>query len=237
MFRKSLVLCSVVVALLSLSSSAFAQTADEVVAKNLAAKGGLDKLKGIQTLRQTATMSGQGQSAKMTTIAKRPNMTRQELVVNGQTIIMAFDGVNARTQNPMAGPGTMDVPAEQVEMIKDQSDIDGPLIDYKAKGSTIELIGLETIDGKKQFHLRVSRKALPVQDVYLDGTTYLESKVTTTIPGSGTMETVFGDYRQVEGMTMPFSIKTMAAGMMVAELKVEKIEINVKLDDSVFKIK
>lgn len=237
MFRKSLVLCSAVVALLLLSSSAFAQTADEVVAKNLAAKGGIEKLKGIQTLRQTATMTGQGQSAKMTTIAKRPNMTRQELVVNGQTIIMAFDGVNARMQNPMAGPGTMDVPAEQVEMIKDQSDIDGPLIDYKAKGSTVELIGLETIDGKKQFHLRVSRKALPVQDVYLDGTTYLESKVTTTVPGSGTMETVFGDYRQVEGMTMPFSIKTVAAGMTVAELKVEKIEINVKLDDSVFKIK
>ena len=57
--------------------------------------------------------------------------------------------------NPMAGTDAMEMPAEQVEMIKDQADIDGPLMDYKTKGSTIELVGLEDAGGKKAFHLRI----------------------------------------------------------------------------------
>ncbi len=237
MIRKSLIALSVVGALFCFSSVASAQTVDEIIAKNLAAKGGVEKLKAIQTMRSTGTMSAQGQSITMTSYSKRPNMTRQEMVMAGQTIVMAFDGTTARMINPMLGPTPMDIPAAQVEMIKDQSDIDGPLVDYKVKGNMIELVGTEMIDGKKTLHLRISRKALPVQDLYLDGVTYLEAKVSTTVPGSGVFETVFGDYRAVDGLMMPFSIKTVAAGMTLSEMKLEKIEVNPKLDDSIFKIK
>jgi outer membrane lipoprotein-sorting protein len=237
MIRKTVVVLSAIAALFCLSTAASAQTVDEVVAKNLAAKGGLEKLKAIETIRSTGTMSAQGQSITIISSSKRPNMTRQEMVMAGQTILMVFDGTHARMLNPMAGPTPVDVPAEQVEMIKDQSDIDGPLVDYKAKGTTIALAANETVDGKKAIHLVLSRKALPTQDVFLDGETYLEMKVTTTVPGSGTFETKFGDYRAVDGMTMPFSITTMAAGMTLSELKLDKIEINVKLDDSLFTIK
>ncbi len=237
MVRKTLIAVAATAALFCLSSVAFAQTVDEVVAKNLAAKGGLEKLKAIQTLRSTGSMSAQGQSVTMTIMSKRPNLSRQEITMGPQTMVMAFDGTNARMINPMVSPTPVDMPAEQIEMIKDQSDIDGPLIDYKTKGSTIELVGIEMIDGKKAFHLRISRKTLPAQDVYLDGVTYLETKVSTTVPGSGVIETQFGDYRTVEGMTMPYSIKTVAAGMTLNEMKLEKIEVNVKLEDAIFKIK
>jgi len=237
MVRKTLIAFAATAALFCLSSVASAQTVDEVVAKNLAAKGGLEKLKAIQTLRSTGSMSAQGQSVTMTIMSKRPNLSRQEITMGPQTMVMAFDGTNARMINPMVSPTPVDMPAEQIEMIKDQSDIDGPLIDYKTKGSTIELVGIEMVDGKKTFHLRISRKTLPAQDVYLDGVTYLETKVSTTVPGSGVIETQFGDYRTVEGMTMPYSIKTVAAGMTLNEMKLEKIEVNVKLDDAIFKIK
>lgn len=237
MIRKSVVFLSVCAVLLLAHSTAFAQTVDEIVAKNLAAKGGLEKLKAIETLRSTGTMSAQGQSVTMTSSSKRPNMTRQEITVNGQMMLMVFDGTTARMINPMVGPTPTDIPAAQVEMIKDQSDIDGPLIDYKAKGSVIEFIGNELIDGKRMFHLRIARKALPAQDVYLDAETYLETKVMTTVPGSGVFETQFSDYRTVDGMTMPFSIKTVAAGMTLSEMKLDKIEVNIKLDDSIFRIK
>jgi len=237
MVRKTLIAFAATAALFCLSSVASAQTVDEVVAKNLAAKGGLEKLKAIQTLRSTGSMSAQGQSVTMTIMSKRPNLSRQEITMGPQTMVMAFDGTNARMINPMVSPTPVDMPAEQIEMIKDQSDIDGPLIDYKTKGSTIELVGIEMVDGKKTFHLRISRKTLPAQDVYLDGVTYLQTKVSTTVPGSGVIETQFGDYRTVEGMTMPYSIKTVAAGMTLNEMKLEKIEVNVKLDDAIFKIK
>lgn len=237
MIRKTLVFLSVCTALFCLSSSAFAQTVDEIVQKNLAAKGGIEKLKSIQTLRSTGTMAAQGQTVTMTLTSKRPNLTRQEIVMGGQTMLMVFDGTNARMINPMVSPTPIDMQPEQVEMIKDQSDIDGPLVDYKTKGHQIEFVGAEMADGKKVLHLRIYRKAMPVQDVFLDAVTYLESKVSTAVPGSGVFETVFGDYRTVEGMTMPFSIKTVAAGMTLNEMKLTKIEVNPKLDDAVFKIK
>lgn len=226
------------VALLCLALPAAAQAVDEIVARNLQAKGGAVKMKAITTLKQTGTMTMQGgMSAAMTTIAKRPNMNRQEIVMMGQTMIMAFDGTNARMINPMAGPNPIDVPAEQAAMIKDQSDFDGPLLDYKAKGYTVELVGQEQIDGKNAFHLRVTRKTLPPQDLYLDGTTYLETKLATNVPGSGVMEIQFGDYRTVDGMMMPFSVKTYAGGMMLTELKLDTVEVNIKVDDALFKIR
>lgn len=238
MNRKTVVLLSLCTALLCLSTAAFAQTVDEIVAKNLAAKGGVEKLKAIQTLRSTGTMVAQGrQSVTVRSLTKRPNMTRQDMTTEGQTVIMAFDGTTARVLNPMTGSSPVELPSEQVEMIKDQSDMDGPLVDYKAKGNVIEFVGAEMTDGKKTLHLRVSRKGLPVQDVYLDAVTYLETKTTTAVPGSGVLETQFGDYRTVEGLTMPFSIKTVAAGVTVAEMKIGVIEVNVKLDDALFKIK
>jgi outer membrane lipoprotein-sorting protein len=237
MVRKTLIAVAAVTALFCLSSSAFAQTVDEIVAKNLAAKGGIEKLKSIQSLRSTGTMSAQGQMVTITSSAKRPNMTRQEILMGGQTMLMVFDGTTARMINPMVSPTPVDMPAEQLEMIKDQSDIDGPLVDYKAKGYQIEFVGAEMVDGKKALHLRIHRKSMPVQDVYLDSVTYLEAKVSTSVPGSGVIETQFGDYRAVDGMTMPFSIKTVAAGMTLNEMKLTKIEVNVKLDDAIFKIK
>ena len=237
MNRKFTSAFAAIAAVLCLSSAAFAQSADELIAKNLEAKGGLDKLKAIQTMRSTGTMTAQGQSVGVTFYSKRPNMTRQEIVMGTQTMLMVFDGVTARMVNPMLGPTPMDIPGEQVEMIKDQSDIDGPLVDYKAKGSVVDLVGTEMVDGKKMFHLRVTRKSLPIQDVYLDGTTYLETKVSTAVPGSGVFETQFSDYRTVSGTTMPFLVKTVAAGMTLNETKIEKIEINLKLDDALFRIK
>jgi hypothetical protein len=96
----------------------------------------------------------------------------------------------------------------------------------------VDLVGLEDLDGKKVYHLRVQRKTLPPQDLYLDSTSYLEKKMSTTVPGSGVMEVIFGDYRTVDGFTMPHSLKSVAAGMTVSEMKIDKIEFNVKLDDA-----
>ena len=237
MVRKTLIAVAAVAALFCLSSSASAQTVDEIIQKNLAAKGGIEKLKSIDSLRSTGTMVAQGQTVTMTVTSKRPNKTRQEIVMGAQTMLMVFDGTNARMVNPMVSPTPIDMQPEQVEMIKDQSDIDGPLVDYKAKGHQIEFVGAEMVAGKKLLHLRIFRKAMPVQEVYLDSETYLETSVKTEVPGSGVFETQFGDYRTVEGMTMPFSIKTVAAGMTLNEMKLTKIEVNPKLDDSVFTIK
>jgi outer membrane lipoprotein-sorting protein len=222
---------------LACAVTASAQTADEIVAKNLAAKGGVEKLKAIQTLRQSGTMTLQGQTAQFAAMSKRPNLNRQEITIQGTTIQMIFDGTKAWMINPLMGPSPIEMPAEQGDMVKDQSDIDGPLVDYKRKGSTIDLVGTETVDGKQAYHLRVTRKGLPPQELYIDTTTNLEIKAATTIPGSGTMELTFGDYRSVDGMMVPFKVTSTAGGMVVSELKLDKVEFNVPLPPDTFKVK
>lgn len=236
MSRKLLTVASLLVVCL-IAAPAYAQTAEEIVAKNLAAKGGEAKLKAVQTLRQTGTMTLQGQTAHLMTVSKRPNLSRQDISIMGTTITMAFDGTKAWMLNPLVGPDAIEMPAEQAEMIKDQADIDGPLMDYKSKGSTIELVGIEDAAGKKAFHLRVSRKGLPPTELFIDTTSYLDVKAVTVVPGSGTMEMTFADYRSVDGMTVPFSVKSSAAGMTLSELKLDKVEFNVTLPPDAFKIK
>lgn len=237
MIRKTVLMCVAAAALLCVPSAAYAQTAEEIVAKNITAKGGEAKLKAVETVRQSGSINVQGQTAQLTVVAKRPNLSRQDIKIGGSTITMSFDGVKAWMLNPMVAPDPIELPAEQAEMIKDQADIDGPLVDYKSKGSTVELVGTEDANGKKAFHLRVSRKGLPPTELFIDSTTYLDLKSVTTVPGSGTMEMVFGDYRMVDGMTVPFSVKSSAAGMLLSELKLDKVEFNVTLPADTFKIK
>ena len=237
MSRKLFSAASLAVVCLIFSAPVYAQSADEIVAKNIAAKGGEARLKAVQTVRQSGNLNIQGQNAQLTVMTKRPNLSRQDIIINGITISMAFDGTNAWMHNPMVSGAVTEMPAEQAEMIKDQADIDGPLLDYKAKGSTVELIGLEDANGKKAFHLRVSRKALPPTELYIDSTTFLEVKTVNTVPGTGTLEIIFGDYRTVDGLTVPFSVKSTAAGMTISDLKLDKVEFNVNLPADTFKIK
>ena len=237
MIRKTVLMCAAAAALLCVPSVTYAQTVDEIIAKNIAAKGGETRLRAVQTLRQSGSINIQGQTAQLTVVAKRPNLSRQDITIMGTAITMAFDGAKAWMLNPMVGPDPIEMPAEQAEMIKDQADIDGPLLDYKSKGSTVELVGLEDANGKKAFHLRVSRKGLPPTEIFIDSTMYLDVKSVTAVPGSGTMEVTFGDYRSVDGMMVPFSIKSSAAGMTISELKLDKVEFNVTLPADAFKIK
>lgn len=237
MSRKLFSLASLAVLCLIVSAPAYAQTVDEIVAKNIAAKGGEAKLRGIQTLRQTGTINIQGQAASIVTVFKRPYLNRQDITMSGVTITMLFDGEKAWMMNPMMGQEPIAQPAETTEMVKDQADIDGPLFDYRVKGSTVTLVGTEDVNGKKAFHLKVTRKGLPATEVFIDTTTYLDVKSVNEVPGSGTMELAFSDYRSVDGMMVPFTVRNSAAGMMLGELKVDKVEFNVSLPADTFKIK
>ena len=90
MFRK--ILAGLALAAL-VAVPASAQTLDEVLAKNFKAKGGLDKIKAVQTIRMTGTMTvGPGIEAPFVLEQKRPNMLRMEFIVQGMTVVQAYDG-------------------------------------------------------------------------------------------------------------------------------------------------
>jgi outer membrane lipoprotein-sorting protein len=222
--------------------AASAQTVDEIVAKNYASKGGLEKWKAIQTQKMTGVATAQGFELAMVVYGKRPNLGRQDLTIEvpGQpvvTMVNIFDGEKAWMINPMTGS---DAPQEMTgtdaDTVRDQSDFDGALVDYKAKGHTVELIGTETVGTRQAHHLKVTRKGQALQHFYLDVETGAELKITTELAG-GTVETELSDYRLVEGVQVPHAIKVTQGGMVQAELRILKVEFNIPLEDSFFRIK
>ena len=222
---------------------ASAQTVDEILAKNYASKGGLEKWKSIQTQKMTGVASAQGFELGMVVYGKRPNLGRQDLTIEipGQpamTMVNVFDGAKAWMINPASGSDTpMEMSGPEADTVKEQSDFDGSLVDYKAKGHTVELIGTETLGTKKVHHLKVTRKGQPTQHYYLDAELGTEVKVTTEAGAGPAVETEMSEYRTVDGVQVPHLIRVMQGGQVQAELRITKVEFNVPLEDSLFKIK
>ncbi len=246
--RKCLHIAAFVAAALIAATSASAQTVDELVAKNLQARGGEAKLKAINTIRLTGKVSAQGMELPMILTAKRPNLMRQELTIQDKKIVTAYDGTTAWMINPMMGSDTpQEIQGPQAELAKDQaSDFDGPFVDYKAKGNTIELIkgdgpnGTDKLaDGTPVYKLKVTKKTGRIQYYYLDPKTGIELKTSSEIEQGGNKMNIdqeLSDYRPVDGVQVPFQMRSFMNGQPMASIIIDKAEFNVPVDDSLFKM-
>jgi len=217
---------------LGLAATAAAQTVDEIVDKNLKAKGGLEILRATNSVRMTAKVNDQ---MPMTILAKRPNLFRREVVMAGQSIVQASDGTTLWIRQPGTPASAVPNPPEA---LKREGEFDGVFVDYKSRGTKIELAGKEPVDGKDTYHLTVTTKEGAVQEIYLDTETGLERKIVISITQGGqtvTQEQLPSDYRDVDGRKMPFRIKNVL-GTSTVEIVVEKVEFNVPIDDAVFKL-
>jgi len=244
------------IALTSLSIGvAGAQTVDEVIAKNLAARGGVEKLKAMNSTKITGDLEQQGTKIHIVTWAKRPNLMRREMEATPpppsptratvpqptgpMKAVMASDGTNVWMINPMMGAGAQQITGPQAEMAKADADFDSVLLDYKAKGRKIELVGTEPINGKPAYHLTITMKNGQVQQYYLDVASGLEVRTGTTVEQAGVKTEVtmdLSDYRTVDGLTMPFLMRQSVNGTPIAEVTIAKWEINVPVDDDLFKL-
>jgi outer membrane lipoprotein-sorting protein len=222
--------------------SAQTPTADEIVAKNVEARGGLEKIKAVQSMRMTGTMRLGDEGLPTLLEIKRPAKTRWEFTLEGQTAVQAYDGKTAWMTMPFAGitePQPMS--ATETADIELQADIDGPLVDAAAKGNTIELVGREKIDGGiDAWHLKIKRRNGDARDLFLDAKTYLQILTVThrTVDGNEIeIRSRIGDYREVGGLKLPHSFEASAAGVSETQsLKFDKIELNVPIDDSRFEM-
>ncbi|MFP5288500.1 MAG: LolA family protein [Thermoanaerobaculia bacterium] len=216
-----------------IGSAAWAQTADEIIAKNIEAKGGLAKLKSIQTMRISGKMQmGPGMEAPMVIETSRPNKMRVEFTFQGMTGIQAYDGKTGWMVMPFMGkkdPETMS--GDDLKQVEDQADIDGPLVDYKEKGHQVEYLGKGEVEGTPVHKIKVTKKNGDVATIYLDAESFLEIKAEgkTRLRGQDIEgETAFGDYKEVSGMVFAHSIQSkMKGGPGPGQtITFEKIEIN-----------
>ena len=121
---------------LMLAPVAHAQSVDDILAKHYEACGGLAKMKAVNTLRVTGSMTmGPGMEAPFTMERKRPGMRRMEFTIQGMTGIQAFDGVKTWSVMPFMGKKDPEVGTdEDNKNAQDDADFDGALVDYKSKG-------------------------------------------------------------------------------------------------------
>ena len=230
----------------ALSTSIFAQgtnqpTVDELVAKNMEAKGGATALNSLQTLRSTGKLLVQAGQIELgyLQVKKRPDQVRTEASLQGMTQIEAYDGKDGWKVSPFFGrkdPERMS--ADDVKALMEDTEIDGPLADWKTKGSTVEYLGTEDVDGTPAHKLKVVRKNGDVSFVYLDPDHFLEIRIVTQRVRHGAheeIETDLGDYEKAGGVFVPTSIEVGRKGSQDKQvIVVDKVEANVPVDDTIF---
>jgi len=220
--------------------SASSQTADELVNKNIEAKGGMDKIKAVKTRRMTGKIIGGGIVAATGQENMRPNLVREIFSLQGMTAVQAYDGSTGWQIQPFGGRKDPELMGEDdLRDLLIDSDFDGPLVDYQAKGTVIEYLGHDTVDGDDALRLKVMLKDGDIIYYYLDPDTFLEIRKETQefIRGS-VRESVsdLGSYKSIAGVMYPFSIASGPKNDPTSwqTVTVEKIEVNVPLDNYEF---
>jgi outer membrane lipoprotein-sorting protein len=227
----------VAVIFLFTAAAAQAQTLEEIIALNLKSKGGLDKIRATQSVKMTGKVAADGKDITMTIWAKRPNLMRREISVDGQQRVNAFDGTTLWAAAGTAPPQAM--PGPQAAYAKQESEFDSVFVDYQVKGHALQFVGKETVNGKDAYRVKVQKKGGPPQDYYLDAANGLEMKISTNLDQGGrptTIVTEMSDYREVDGRLVPFSTRQLVDGKVIATIALDKVEFNVPVDDAAFRM-
>jgi len=227
-----------ILAALVLAPLASAQTVDEIIARNIQAHGGMEKLKSVATARQTAKLVGAFR-AEIVREGKRPDKVRDEFIIQGMASTSAYDGKVGWRVNPFGGRRDAEMLSEDdTKGLVEEADIDGPLVDYQQKGNKAELMGHDSVEGTDCYKVKLTWKNGDVWIYYLDADSYLELKLETQTTIRGAIqegEQYFGDYDKVDGLYFPFALEYGQKGDPDRQkITVEKVELNVPLDDSLF---
>lgn len=217
-----------------------AQTADEIIARYIKTIGGMERIQAVQALRRTGRFTGSGGfEAVVVQENKRPNRVRQEFSLQGMTGITAYDGRTGWKIEPWQGKKDPEsLSEEEMRDIVEESDFDGPLIDYQQKGNRVEFVGMEQVEGTDAFKLKVTLASGDVRYYYMDTDYYVPIKIESKRMIRGAeqeFETSLGDYKAVAGWYLPFSFETGLRGSQDrSKVTYQRVEANVSIDDGRF---
>ena len=230
-----------VTSLFALPLALSAQTADDVINTYLKARGGLAKVKAVQSERVTGVITfAPGVEGPFFVERKRPLKMHMEITINGQSLIRVYDGKSSGwIYNPFApNAAVLPMTPEDISGIADEADFEGPFVDYKSKGNQIEYVDKEQIEGKIVQKLKLTGKQGDVSYFYFDASTGLIMKWQGTRKvGDKELpwETYFRDFREVDGLKYPFLVESAAVDSdQIQKIIATKIETNIPLNESQF---
>ncbi len=216
-------------------------TAAQIVERNVAARGGIDAWRKVQTMAWSGHMEGgdlQVAAIPFVLEQKRPNKTHFEINQMGQRSLRVFDGLRGWKVRPGQGgrPEVLPFTLQEVKFAREGQGIDGPLIDYQARGNAVSLGGVEEVEGRKTYRLDVRLASGEVHHVWVDAGSFLELKsdrISYTPDGRPvTVTLTYRDYRDFEGLQLPTRIETGAApGRAPERMVIERVALNFPLDD------
>lgn len=250
-------------------------SAAEIVNKNVTARGGLQAWRAVQTLTMSGKMEAGGNNRPTLPMPgtsagrrvapprpasqaelpfrmelKRSRKSRIELEFNGQTSVQVYDGANGWKLRPYLNRADYEpYTDEETKVAATQADLDGPLVDYAAKGTAIELVGTEKVDGRDNYKLKLTLKGGYSFHVWIDSQTFLESKIEGNprrLDGEyRPVEVYLRDYRVANGVMIPRVMETRVTtaisygGKKVPQaiterITIENVVVNQKLDDTLF---
>jgi hypothetical protein len=224
--------------------SAAALTAAEIVAKNVAARGGLETWRKVQTMVWTGHLESSRTPAPSMPFLldqKRPNKTRFEVQAMSEHSVRVFDGEHGWKSHDGAGGQSVVQPftPEETRFASGQHTIDGPLMDLPAKGSTVGLRGIEPLEGHKVYHLSVHLVNGELEEVWIDTKTFLDVKVARITYGPDKtprmVPTLYRDYKNFEGLQIPTTIQIGDGSTGTPDrMRIEQVAVNMGLDDRLF---
>jgi hypothetical protein len=240
-------------------------TAEQIIDRNVTARGGLQAWRGVQTLSMSGKLEAGGNESSSYPVqgvkrggvqlpkrpaeqmqlpfrleTKRSRKLRLEIDFRGQTAIQTYDGTHGWKLRPFLNRHEVEpFTADEMKAAAFQSDLDGPLVDYAAKGTKAELEGTEKVDGKDNYRLKLTFKDGQSQHVWVDAKTFLESKIEGTprrLDGKyHPVEIYYREYKTVSGIVVPYVTETKVQGVKQTEkIEVEQVVVNPPVEDSRF---
>jgi hypothetical protein len=211
-------------------------TLDQVLKNHFKAVG-QDKIVQLQSVKLSGKASMMGMEIPYTNFSKRPNMTRTEFEIQGMKIIQAFDGTTGWAIIPFSSPDPQDLPADQVKGMKENSDMDGALYNWQAKGKKLELIGKEDINGTAVYNIRMETSGNDVYNVYIDAGSFMISRIKTKMSVDGNpieSETNFSNYKDVQGIKFAYTTEIPGGAQGIITITMDTIELNAAVDNAEF---
>jgi hypothetical protein len=218
-------------------------SAEQIVAKFEAARGGAAAWRAIQTMTITGKLDAGGKKDTLlpyTLKVKRPNKQLMSIEFAGHTAVQVFDGAHGWKLRPFLNrPDPEPYSPDELQKALAQPPLEGPLIDAAAKGNRVELEGTETVDKKPTYRLKLTTKQGHTQHIWIDGGTFLEVKAEANEHRyNGKMrkvETWFRDYRRVGNVMMPYVAETRVdTAPQGRAITIDKVMLNEKMEDNLF---
>ena len=226
--------------LFALPVVASAQTADEILAKVIAARGGLAKIRAVRSERVSGQITFGEVSGPFVVELERPLKMHMQFTIQNLTMVRVYDGKSAGwANNPFAGKMNPDAMSEEeLKNISEESDFDGPLVDAKAKGNQIELVGKDKFKDKDVWRLKLTTKNGDVRFYFFDAESFLLLKWEGKRKAEGQevpVESYFSDYREVGGLKFAYAIDSGSSATEIEQkIRIEKTELNPNLNDAEF---